>query len=312
MRDLSSELIGLLSYKIEPISVNQACEELHCDRTRFMREYKKPLNEGLIIEEKGYKGSKLLSLNKKFFLTSFVTTAKFIDESESNLKLHIDELANLKRPIITEKQTKNDIYFSPSKKGLVHLKEIETILADLASNALTFAFMCFSDRIEEELKKYALENQKKCLRIIESIQYELISMDNSLIFYDIFKKIPSYRTYRSVISTSNWERAEYLFEKGLSLARKRNYEKAIKCCDTVLKFDQYNAGAYYTKAQIYAMQSNVDKSLENLEKSMKLLPNLYSSVERDRVDFARIEDHPKFKKIVEHAKSLFPQVTHAS
>ncbi|WP_414754840.1 tetratricopeptide repeat protein [Anabaena sp. CCY 9910] len=86
-------------------------------------------------------------------------------------------------------------------------------------------------------------------------------------------------------------------KRGYTLVRLGRDDEAITSFNQALEIKPEYASAYYNKAVCYALQRDVESSLENLQKSITLNPKYKEDAATD-IDFDEIADDEKFKQLI--------------
>lgn len=68
--------------------------------------------------------------------------------------------------------------------------------------------------------------------------------------------------------------------------------------DKALQINPDSATVYYNKACIYALQSNVELSLENLRRAIELEPERWRELAKTDVDFDGIRGDARFQELL--------------
>ncbi|TAG69852.1 MAG: tetratricopeptide repeat protein [Oscillatoriales cyanobacterium] len=77
------------------------------------------------------------------------------------------------------------------------------------------------------------------------------------------------------------------------------YEEAINYFDKALEINpDYAASIYYNKACIYALQGNVELSVENLRRAIQLEPEEYRELAKTDADFDGIRGDARFQELL--------------
>ncbi|MEG5039595.1 tetratricopeptide repeat protein [Microcoleus vaginatus GB2-A3] len=89
------------------------------------------------------------------------------------------------------------------------------------------------------------------------------------------------------------------YNRGVELARKRCYSEAIACYETVLEINPDFANAFYNKACCYALLGFADLALDNLQRAVELIPNLYRELALADSDLSCIWKQERFEALIQ-------------
>ncbi|KYC42337.1 hypothetical protein WA1_20415 [Scytonema hofmannii PCC 7110] len=87
-------------------------------------------------------------------------------------------------------------------------------------------------------------------------------------------------------------------QQGLVLHKLERYEEALISFDKAIKLDSKNDLALYNLSCSYAIQGNIELTIDNLQRAIELNTNWKESAKTD-YDFANIREHELFKKLVD-------------
>ncbi len=88
------------------------------------------------------------------------------------------------------------------------------------------------------------------------------------------------------------------YNRGVELARKGSYSEAIACYETVLEINPDFANAFYNKACCYALLGFVDLALDNLQRAVEFIPNLYRELALADSDLSCIWKQERFAALI--------------
>jgi hypothetical protein len=57
--------------------------------------------------------------------------------------------------------------------------------------------------------------------------------------------------------------------------------------------------AYYNKACSYALQSNLELAIGNLDKAIKLVPDKYKKLAKTDPDFSKVRSQKQFQELIQ-------------
>ncbi|NEP10042.1 MAG: tetratricopeptide repeat protein [Symploca sp. SIO2C1] len=88
------------------------------------------------------------------------------------------------------------------------------------------------------------------------------------------------------------------FHRGDSLYQLQRYEDAIASYDRVTEINPDYPEAWYNKACCYALQTNIDLAIENLQQAIKLEPQRFIKSAKTDCDFETIQENQLFKNLI--------------
>jgi tetratricopeptide (TPR) repeat protein len=91
---------------------------------------------------------------------------------------------------------------------------------------------------------------------------------------------------------------QVLINKGIALAKRRRYEDALASHEQALNLRSDYSNAWFNKACVYALQGDIDQTLENLAKAIQLDPMHREQAITDS-DFDLVRSDARFKKLLE-------------
>jgi tetratricopeptide (TPR) repeat protein len=86
--------------------------------------------------------------------------------------------------------------------------------------------------------------------------------------------------------------------RGIILARASRYTEAFAECEQAIKQDSKHVSGYYAKACYYALQGEVEQSVDNLQKAIDIKPRLSRREAKHNPDFDSIRDDERFRALV--------------
>ncbi|MDP8934764.1 MAG: tetratricopeptide repeat protein, partial [Cyanobacteriota bacterium] len=89
------------------------------------------------------------------------------------------------------------------------------------------------------------------------------------------------------------------YNRGVELARKGCYSEAIACYETALEINPDFANAFYNKACCYALQGFADLALDNLQRAVEFMPNLYRELALADSDLSCIWKQERFEALIQ-------------
>jgi tetratricopeptide (TPR) repeat protein len=91
---------------------------------------------------------------------------------------------------------------------------------------------------------------------------------------------------------------DLLFSKATSLHEMTNYQAAIDILRQIIKIEPNGSTAWYNMACCYALSSNVEQAIFNLQKAAQLDPELTKNKAQADPDFAILQDSAAFQQII--------------
>ncbi|MBE9097002.1 tetratricopeptide repeat protein [Tychonema sp. LEGE 07203] len=88
------------------------------------------------------------------------------------------------------------------------------------------------------------------------------------------------------------------YNLGVELARKCRYSEAIACYETTLEINPDFANAFYNQACCYALLGFVDLALDNLQRAVEFIPNLYRELALADSDLSCIWKQERFEALI--------------
>jgi tetratricopeptide (TPR) repeat protein len=76
-------------------------------------------------------------------------------------------------------------------------------------------------------------------------------------------------------------------------------EEAIASYDKALEFKPDKHEAFYNKACCYALQSQIDQAIQNLQQAINLNPDKYREMAKTDSDFDSIRSHTRFQALIQ-------------
>jgi tetratricopeptide (TPR) repeat protein len=104
-------------------------------------------------------------------------------------------------------------------------------------------------------------------------------------------------SYRQALSLKP-DKYEAWINQGISLAKLQRYQEAVAIYDHAIALNPKKDIAYYNKACAYALQNNIDLTLENLQKAVKIAPIKNQKQAKTDIDFAKVRENQRFQKLL--------------
>ncbi len=92
---------------------------------------------------------------------------------------------------------------------------------------------------------------------------------------------------------------EALINRGIALTKLHRYQDGIVSYDRAIAIKQDLHQAYYNKACSYALQSNLELAIENLNKAIKLVPDKYNKLAKTDPDFSKVRSEKQFQELLQ-------------
>ncbi|MEG5060726.1 tetratricopeptide repeat protein [Microcoleus sp. A2-C5] len=73
---------------------------------------------------------------------------------------------------------------------------------------------------------------------------------------------------------------------------------AIASYDKALELKPDDDNAFYNKAVCYALQGQIDLSIQNLQQAININPDKYREMAKTNSNFDSVRSHPKFKALI--------------
>ncbi|MEG4497951.1 tetratricopeptide repeat protein [Microcoleus sp. F10-C6] len=89
------------------------------------------------------------------------------------------------------------------------------------------------------------------------------------------------------------------YNRGVELARKGCYSEAIACYEITLEINPDFANAFYNKACCYALLGFADLALDNLQRAVEFMPNLYRELALADSDLSCIWKQERFEALIQ-------------
>lgn len=89
------------------------------------------------------------------------------------------------------------------------------------------------------------------------------------------------------------------YNRGVELARKGCYSEAIACYEIALEINPDFANAFYNKACCYALLGFADLALDNLQRAVEFMPNLYRELALADSDLSCIWKQERFEALIQ-------------
>ncbi|MEG4577522.1 tetratricopeptide repeat protein [Microcoleus sp. N3A4] len=100
-------------------------------------------------------------------------------------------------------------------------------------------------------------------------------------------------------SESHFEDYLIWYNRGVELARKGCYSEAIACYETTVEINPDFANAFYNKACCYALLGFADLALDNLQRAVDFIPNLYRELALADSDLSCIWKQERFEALIQ-------------
>ncbi len=98
-------------------------------------------------------------------------------------------------------------------------------------------------------------------------------------------------------TTANETKAELFFELGYLHNVRKDYQAAISSYDKAVEFKPDLHQAWYNKSCIYALQSNIEQAIKNLQIAINLLPEKVREWTKTNSDFDAIREDERFQAL---------------
>ena len=89
------------------------------------------------------------------------------------------------------------------------------------------------------------------------------------------------------------------YNRGVELARKGCYSEAIACYETTVEINRDFANAFYNKACCYALLGFADLALDDLQRAVDFIPNLYRELALADSDLSCIWKQERFEALMQ-------------
>ena len=99
-------------------------------------------------------------------------------------------------------------------------------------------------------------------------------------------------------SPLNQTKTEAWINRGIALTKLQRYQDALESYDQSDRYQARFTEAYYNKACSYALQSNVELAIENLEKAIQLVPGKYQKLAKTDPDFDKVRNDKRFQELI--------------
>jgi tetratricopeptide (TPR) repeat protein len=84
----------------------------------------------------------------------------------------------------------------------------------------------------------------------------------------------------------------------MALENLGKYDEAIASYDKALQINPDDPSPLYNKARAYALQDEIELTIENLRQAIQLSPEEYQNLARTDPDFTRIRSDPRFQSLI--------------
>jgi tetratricopeptide (TPR) repeat protein len=95
------------------------------------------------------------------------------------------------------------------------------------------------------------------------------------------------------------DKDEAWINRGIALTKLQRYQDAILAYDNAIKINPKKDIAYYNKACTYALQNNIELSVENLQLAINLAPSKYKKLAKTDSDFLKIHENKRFQALLD-------------
>lgn len=89
------------------------------------------------------------------------------------------------------------------------------------------------------------------------------------------------------------------YNRGVELASNGNYSEAIACYSKVLQLQPAFANAFYNQACCYALLGFADLALDNLQRAVEFMPNLYRELALTDSDLRGLRKQQRFEALIQ-------------
>ena len=89
------------------------------------------------------------------------------------------------------------------------------------------------------------------------------------------------------------------YNRGVELASNGNYSEAIACYSKVLQLQPAFANAFYNQACCYALLGFADLALDNLQRAVEFMPNLYRELALTDSDLTVLRKQQRFEALIQ-------------
>jgi tetratricopeptide (TPR) repeat protein len=94
------------------------------------------------------------------------------------------------------------------------------------------------------------------------------------------------------------DKKEAWINRGIALTRLKQYKEGLASYNQALSINQNADQAYYNKACSYALQDNVELTIENLQRAIQLVPDKYRQLAGTDSDFAQVRSDLRFQRLL--------------
>ncbi|MGM3308568.1 tetratricopeptide repeat protein [Anabaena sp. WFMT] len=95
------------------------------------------------------------------------------------------------------------------------------------------------------------------------------------------------------------DKYEAWINRGIALTKLRRYKEALASYNQAISIKSNLHQAYYNKACNYALQDNIELTIENLEKAIQLVPDKYKKLAKTDSDFDKVRDEKRFQVLLQ-------------
>ena len=94
------------------------------------------------------------------------------------------------------------------------------------------------------------------------------------------------------------------YEQALLYGSSEQYAKAIASYDKALEFKPDEPDAFYNKACCYALNGQVDSSIQNLQRAIALNPHKYREMAKTDSDFDSLRSDTRFQVLIQEYRDM--------
>jgi len=145
-------------------------------------------------------------------------------------------------------------------------------------------------RYEEALKSY-----KKAIAIQPNKDEAWFDQGNALSAMNRYQD--AVKAYDEAIAIKS-DKKEAWINRGIALTKLQHYKEALASYNQALSINQNLDQAYYNKACNYALQDNVELTIENLQRAIQLVPDKYRQLAGNDPDFDKVRSNLRFQQLI--------------
>ena len=185
----------------------------------------------------------------------------------------------------------------------------------LESHRYEDAVAAYDKAIKIKPDKYeALINQGNALTALQRYEDAIAAYDKAIAikpdlheaWYDRGNALTALQRYEDAVASydkaiaikSNKYEAAWI-NRGIALTKLGRYKDAIAAYDKAIKIQPNKHEAYYNKACSYALQNNIELTIKNLEKAIKLVPGKYQQLAKTDADFDKVRGDKQFQELLQ-------------